>query len=77
MPHLAWATRASRSRLLESVVENVSAFLAAGYTQQSVLEVVLGVGMKTLSNYTNHLAETPLDDAFAPARWERPTATTA
>lgn len=44
-------------------------FLAAGYTEAQALEVVLGIGMKTLSNYTNHLAETPLDDAFAKAAW--------
>lgn len=44
-------------------------FLAAGYTKAQVLEVVLGVGMKTLSNYTNHLADTPLDEAFKSAEW--------
>lgn len=45
------------------------AFVAAGYTPAQALEVVLGVGMKTLSNYTNHIANTPLDAAFAPAAW--------
>lgn len=45
-------------------------FLDAGYSEPQALEVVLGVGMKTLSNYTNHLAETPLDGQFAPAAWE-------
>jgi hypothetical protein len=35
-----------------------------------VLEVLVGVTQKTLSNYANHLAETPLDDAFAKAAWE-------
>ncbi len=40
------------------------AFLAAGYGRQQVLEVILGVTMKTLSNYVNHQAETPLDTAF-------------
>ncbi len=45
--------------------ESTSAFLAAGYTQANILEVVLGVSMKTLSNYTNHIADTPIDDAFA------------
>lgn len=48
----------------------LAAFLAAGFTRAQVLEVVLGVAMKTLSNYANHLARTPLDPAFAPARWE-------
>lgn len=48
-------------------------FLVAGYTQKQALEVVLGVSFKTLSNYVNHLAETPLDDAFKKAEWKRTT----
>lgn len=47
-------------------------FFAAGYTQQQVLEVVLGVSMKTLSNYINHLTDTPLDAAFANEAWISP-----
>lgn len=43
---------------------DMDAFLDAGYSRAQVLEVVLGVGAKTLSNYTNHLAETPVDAAF-------------
>lgn len=39
-------------------------FLGAGYTEANILEVILGVGLKTLSNYTNHVAETPIDDEF-------------
>ena len=51
---------------------DLDAFFAAGYTKQTVLEVVLGVGFKTLSNYTNHIANTPLDDAFQPNAWTKP-----
>lgn len=47
-------------------------FFAAGYTQQHALEVVLGVSMKTLSNYANHLTDTPLDAAFAGEAWQGP-----
>jgi uncharacterized peroxidase-related enzyme len=47
----------------------VDALLAAGYGEQQVLEVVTGVALKTLSNYANHIADTPLDAAFAPMRW--------
>lgn len=47
----------------------VAAFLEAGYTQETVLEVILGTSVKLLSNYTNHVAETDLDDAFAPNVW--------
>jgi len=52
--------------------ESLAGFTNAGYTPAQALEVVLGVGVKTLSNYTNHLARTPLDAAFAPAKWTKP-----
>jgi len=50
--------------------QTVSDFLAAGYSESQMLEVVLGIGMKTLSNYTNHLAGTELDPAFAANAWQ-------
>ena len=46
-------------------------FLAAGYTRAQVLEVVLGVAMKTLSNYTNHIIDVPLDAAFQAEVWNK------
>ena len=48
---------------------DIQALLDAGYTKRTVLEVVLGTGLKVLSNYTNHVAETPVDDAFAKNAW--------
>lgn len=50
---------------------DTTTFLNAGYSRAQVLEVVLGVGFKTLSNYTNHIADTPLDEAFAKASWSK------
>jgi alkylhydroperoxidase family enzyme len=44
-------------------------FLTAGYTNAQVLEVVLGVAMKTLSNYTHHIIDVPLDAAFQAEVW--------
>ncbi|MBI3479298.1 MAG: carboxymuconolactone decarboxylase family protein [Nitrosomonadales bacterium] len=35
---------------------DVQAFLAAGYTKAQVFEVVMGVALKTMTNYCNHLA---------------------
>ena len=49
----------------------IEAFISAGYTQQHMLEVVMGTALKVLSNYTNHIAETDLDDAFKPVEWSR------
>ena len=48
----------------------VDNFLAAGFTKANVLDVVLAVSFKTLSNYTNHVAATPLDTAFAATEWQ-------
>lgn len=48
-------------------------FTAAGYLPTQALEVVLGIGVKTLSNYCNHMAATPLDSAFEGAKWTPPS----
>jgi uncharacterized peroxidase-related enzyme len=49
--------------------DDITAFLAAGYNNAQILEVILGISFKTLSNYTNHIADTPLDDAFSRKAW--------
>jgi len=50
---------------------DVEAFLKAGHTDSQVLGVILGVTMKTLSNYVNHVSATPLDEAFKPMAWSK------
>ena len=50
----------------------VQAFLDAGYTRQNVLEVVLGIATKVMSNYTNHLTGTPLDAFMKGNEWTKP-----
>jgi uncharacterized peroxidase-related enzyme len=45
----------------------LAAFAAAGYDARSVLDVVLGVALKTISNSVNHMARTPIDAVFAGA----------
>lgn len=42
----------------------IQAFYSAGYTQQNVLDVIVGIAQKTMSNYTNHIAQTPIDEPF-------------
>ena len=49
---------------------DVAAFLEAGYTRAQVLEVLLGVGMKTFNNYVDHIAHTPLNDQFKAEAWQ-------
>ena len=46
-------------------------FFGAGYSHRAVLDVVLGLAQKTMSNYINHMAETPVDDVFKPLAWSR------
>ncbi len=48
---------------------DVSAFLAAGYEERHVLDIVLAISVKTLSNYSNHLFHTPVDEMFAGRAW--------
>jgi uncharacterized peroxidase-related enzyme len=47
----------------------LEAFLRAGFERRHVLDVLTIIAMKTLSNYTNHLAGTPLDSVFAAHEW--------
>lgn len=46
----------------------LQAFRDAGYTDRDYLYVVLAIGVKTLSNFTNHAFDTPLDASFAAYR---------
>ncbi|MBK1667076.1 hypothetical protein CKO28_03325 [Rhodovibrio sodomensis] len=50
---------------------DVQAFLDAGFTRQHVLDTVTALAMKTLSNFTNHLADTPLDGPLQAKAWEK------
>jgi len=42
----------------------LQAFYEAGYHKQHVLEVILGISFKTISNYINHINNTPIDTNF-------------
>ncbi len=46
--------------------ELLNEFLAAGYTHQNALDVVLGVSLASLCNYANNLAETPINPELQP-----------
>lgn len=45
-------------------------FISAGFSQEHVLEVITILAQKTMSNYFNHIAKTPLDEPFAAMAWE-------
>ncbi len=50
--------------------QSLNTFFAAGYNKRHLLEIVLGISQKVLSNYTNHLMNTPVDSAFEAFSWE-------
>lgn len=67
---LAAFTRAiirSKGAVSES---ELAAFKAAGYGEQQVIEVILGVALATLCNFSNVLADTELNPELAAYRWE-------
>lgn len=51
--------------------DQMTAFFDAGYGHRAILDVILGLAQKTLSNYLNHVAETPVDEVFQPLAWQR------
>jgi alkylhydroperoxidase family enzyme len=51
--------------------EQVEAFFAAGFNSAHILELILGIAQKVMSNYINHVADTPVDDAFKGFLWTK------
>ena len=47
----------------------LDAFYSAGYKHQQLLEIILILAQKMMSNYTNHLADTPVDEPFKKFDW--------
>lgn len=64
----AVATRLARNRGVLSQSEKAE-FLGAGFAPGQLLEVVGWVAVKTLTNYVNHLAETPVDPQWQGQLW--------
>lgn len=50
---------------------DLDAFYSAGYQEKHVLDIILGVAQKVISNYTNHIANTPVDAAFQSFAWSK------
>ena len=51
--------------------EDLNAFYAAGFGEAQVLEIILGLSQKVISNYTNHIASTPVDEGFKKFAWSK------
>lgn len=57
----------SRGQVSQTDLEN---FLAAGFTPAQSLEVIVGGAVSLIANYTNHLAQAPLDEFLQPQAWK-------
>lgn len=66
-----FAAKVTRDRGVVAEAD-VAAFKAAGFTNQSILDVLVGAATKLISNYANHLADTPNDGFMAGNEWTRP-----
>jgi len=63
-----FAAKVTRNRGVISAAD-VSTFKAAGYDNRAMLDVLVLAATKLISNYTNHLAETPNDPFMKGAEW--------
>ncbi len=53
-------------------IADQQALLNSGYERHHLLEVVIGISHKIISNYVNQMVQTPLDPAFKPNEWKYP-----
>lgn len=49
--------------------EELAMFLSAGFKPRHILDILVGMAQKTLSNYTNHLSNTEIDEPFKAFTW--------
>jgi uncharacterized peroxidase-related enzyme len=67
-------------RFTRSVVKNkgyvkeadLKQITAVGYKQAQILEVIVAITVKTLTNFTAHVTNLPLDEAFKSEEWHNP-----
>jgi uncharacterized peroxidase-related enzyme len=53
----------------KATTEELNAFFSVGFKPRNVLDILVGIAQKTLSNYTNHLADTEIDAPFKAFSW--------
>lgn len=52
--------------------QDAQRFLEAGFSEVNILEIILAIAVKIISNYSNHLFHTPVDEPFALFKWTAP-----
>ena len=45
--------------------KSVEGFLSVGYSEKDIMAIILALSVKILSNYSNHLFDTDVDEAFS------------
>ena len=46
--------------------EDLSAFYSQGFTPENIMELIVGISIKTISNYINHITENIINDELKP-----------
>lgn len=69
---LSLFTRAMTTKRGNPTQVDIDSFIAAGYTTEHILGVITGIGVKTMSNYFNHVFKTPVDQVFKDRTWVKP-----
>jgi len=68
---LSLFTKAVTAKRGNPTSEDLNSFYDAGYSAKDVLGVIAGVGVKTFSNYFNHIFNTEVDKPFAERVWKK------
>ena len=68
---LSTFTRAMTSKKGLPSASDLSSFLESGYTEKHILGVIAGLGVKTMSNYFNHIFNTEVDSMFMNRKWSK------
>lgn len=76
IPDMKLASLSNFTRMMVSTrglpaKKDVDAFLDAGYSERHILEIILAIAVKTMSNYSNHLFHTEVDKVFAARSWTK------
>lgn len=69
---------AALSKLAKALIEKqgravdaeIDSFIAAGYVQTQVLEVIAAIAISTMAGLTASAANTPVEDLFEPQAWQ-------
>jgi uncharacterized peroxidase-related enzyme len=50
--------------------DDVRSFFEYGYNEHHILDIILAISIKIISNYTNHIFHTEIDSAFKIREWK-------